>query len=112
MLGKVYRELMLLGFVSLSLILSKARLGLPILELVGSPRTHGAVWKTATTSCDTHSAAVELRARAAQRSRETVSLVLGSWAGARRPFHLSLFLAAPRMVLFQDPSTDRHLHGF
>ena len=24
---------------------------------------------------------------------------LGSWVGARRPFHLSLFLAAPRMVL-------------
>ena len=33
-------------------------------------------------------------------------LILGSWVGARRPFHLSVFLAAPRMVLPQDPSTD------
>ena len=32
-------------------------------------------------------------------------LVLGYWVGVRRPFHLSLFLTAPRMVLSQDPST-------
>ena len=28
-----------------------------------------------------------------------VLLVLGSWVGARRAFHLSLFLTAPRMAL-------------
>ena len=33
-------------------------------------------------------------------------LVPGCWVGARRPFHLSLFLPAPRMVLPQDPSTS------
>ena len=33
--------------------------------------------------------------------------VLGSWVGARRPFHLSLSLTAPRMVLHQYPSTVR-----
>ena len=33
-------------------------------------------------------------------------LVLGSWVGARRLFQLSLFLAAPRMALPQDPGTD------
>ena len=33
-------------------------------------------------------------------------LVLGSWVGARRPFHLSLLLPASRMVLPQDPSTE------
>ena len=27
------------------------------------------------------------------------------WVGVRRPFHLSVFLPAPRMVLPQDPST-------
>ena len=32
-------------------------------------------------------------------------LVLGSWVGARHPFHLPLFLTAPRLVLPQDPST-------
>ena len=32
--------------------------------------------------------------------------VLGSWAGVQRPFHLSLFLTASRMVLPQDPSTS------
>ena len=41
--------------------------------------------------------------------------VPGSWVGVRRPFHLSLFLTASRMVLPQDPSTDpkclRSLHG-
>ena len=31
--------------------------------------------------------------------------VLGSWVGARRLSHLSLFLTASRMVLPQDPST-------
>ena len=39
------------------------------------------------------------------------ALVLGSWVGARRPFHLSVFLTAPRMVLPQDPSTrERTVH--
>ena len=33
-------------------------------------------------------------------------LVLGYWVGVRRPFHLSLFLTVPRMVLPQDPSTN------
>ena len=33
-------------------------------------------------------------------------LVLRSWVGVRRPFHLSVFLTASRMVLLQDPSTD------
>ena len=33
-------------------------------------------------------------------------LVLEYWVGARRPFHLSLFLTAPRVVLPQDPRTD------
>ena len=33
-------------------------------------------------------------------------VVLGSWVGVRHLFHLSLFLAASRMVLTQDPSTD------
>ena len=31
--------------------------------------------------------------------------VLGSWVGVRRPFHISLFLTAPRVVLPQYPST-------
>ena len=46
-----------------------------------------------------------------ERERElvvTLVSVLGSWVGVRRPFHLSLFLTASRMVLPQDPSTD---HG-
>ena len=34
-------------------------------------------------------------------------LVLGSWVGVRRPFHLSLSLTASRVALPQDPSTDR-----
>ncbi len=33
--------------------------------------------------------------------------VLGSWVGVRRLFHLSLFLTAYRMVLPQDPSTNK-----
>ena len=33
-------------------------------------------------------------------------LVLGSWVGERRLFHLDLFLNASRMALPQDPSTD------
>ena len=33
-------------------------------------------------------------------------LVLGSWVGVRRPFYVSLFLTASRMVLPQDPGTD------
>ena len=36
--------------------------------------------------------------------------VLGSWVGVRRPFHLSVFLAAPRVVLPQDPSTNASSH--
>ena len=36
-----------------------------------------------------------------------ILLVLGYWVGVRRPFHLSLFLTAPRMALPQDPSTHR-----
>ena len=32
-------------------------------------------------------------------------LVLGSWVGARRLFHLSLFLTASRMDLIQYPRT-------
>ena len=32
-----------------------------------------------------------------------VLLVLGYWVGVRRPFRLSLFLAASRMILPQDP---------
>ena len=40
--------------------------------------------------------------------RDSRRLVLGSWAGARRPFHLSLFRTAPRMVLPQDLSTHAH----
>ena len=39
--------------------------------------------------------------------RSTIT-VLGSWAGVRRPFHISLFLTAPRVVLPQDPSTGRN----
>ena len=35
-------------------------------------------------------------------------LVLGSWVGAGRHFHLSLFPSASRMVLPQDPSTNAH----
>ena len=35
-------------------------------------------------------------------------IVLGSWVGARRPFHLSLFLTAPRMALTQSPRTAGH----
>ena len=33
-------------------------------------------------------------------------LVLGSWEGVRRRVHFSLFLAASRMALPQDPSTN------
>ena len=32
-------------------------------------------------------------------TRHVVLSVLGSWVGVRRPFHLPLFLTAPRMVL-------------
>ena len=39
-------------------------------------------------------------------SYDAVALVLGYWEGVRRPFHLSLFITAPLMVLPQDPSTD------
>ena len=38
--------------------------------------------------------------------KSAASRVLGYWVGVRRPFHLSLFLTAPRMVLPQDPSTN------
>ena len=37
-------------------------------------------------------------------------LVLGSWVGVRRPFHLSCFLTTSRMVLPQDPSTTSPQH--
>ena len=39
------------------------------------------------------------------------TLVLGSWVGIWRPFHLSLFLTAPRMALPQDPSTKEKHFG-
>ena len=40
-------------------------------------------------------------------------LVLGSWVGERRLFHLYLFLTASRMALPQDPSTDpKCLHRY
>ena len=41
-----------------------------------------------------------------QRDAYFTRSVLGYWVGVRRPFHHSLFLTAPRMVLPQDPSTD------
>ena len=37
----------------------------------------------------------------------TCVTVLGSWVGVRRPFHLSSFLTASRVVLPQDPSTRK-----
>ena len=39
-----------------------------------------------------------------------VLLVLGSWVGVRRLFHLSLLLTAPRVVLPQDPRTGAPGH--
>ena len=42
---------------------------------------------------------------------ELFCLVLGSWVGVRRLLHLSLFLAASRMGLPQDPSTDPVARG-
>ena len=40
-----------------------------------------------------------------RRLRRGRLLLLGSWVGARRPFHLSVFLTASRMILTQVPST-------
>ena len=40
------------------------------------------------------------------RGQYSSTAVLGSWVGARRPFQLSVFLTASRMVLPQDPSTN------
>ena len=42
-------------------------------------------------------------ASASASTPEAAVSVLGSWVGVRRPFRLSLFLTAPRMVLPQDP---------
>ena len=39
---------------------------------------------------------------------QMIIIVLGYWVGARRPFHLSLFLTASAWVLPQDPSTHAH----
>ena len=53
-----------------------------------------------------------LRSIIAQRRapRPGVLLVLGSWVGVRRLFHLSLLLTAPRVVLPQDPRTGAPGH--
>ena len=59
---------------------------------------------TSTAAASDNSAAASCSSPAC-RPRTRVLLVLGSWVGARRPFHLSLLLTVSRMVLPQDPST-------
>ena len=54
-----------------------------------------------------HGALVLLRALVAPAAcRRAAGSVLGSWVGARRPFHLFLLLTASRMDFTQDPSTN------